>query len=458
MPSSIPLRANLSTAFLLVGGIAVTGALGACEGTDEPVVLSQSGATTSTGSGGSGGTPSGTGATGGGFNPTPDACSSYPGELICVDGVAVTCDDQGNTASEQDCDTDVCVPGTGCQLCVDGQFSCYGNELRSCSVGPPMQWQSVATCNPTAAERCNPTLGACEVMQPIGNGSANPTGTYYQYARFTMTNSVFLGGCDTDSYGNYIYVNRGAWYVDGSTLDVYAVELLDSDGDGDFEPNQHPDNPDDLGPIEERVLTHVGAYDVAALGMVHHSEVFVASDRVFLLGAPQSQNGEIFEYLFASGTTNTVVAAPSGGIEIAQMGFDEVSSVWYGSTESARRVYSYHQPTNAWVAEFAYPNLAGDHMDGMEVVTDPNTGTSYVYVSDMTSDYLGQYQRERGGTWTQVNLFEYQGTGDHVEGMGFGALNHFWITSGSPSGVDDVLYEIGGGDLSKYTEPYVPPR
>jgi hypothetical protein len=42
--------------------------------------------------------------------------------------------------------------------------------------------------------------------------------------------------------------------------------------------------------------------------------------------------------------------------------------------------------------------------------------------------------------------------------MGFGTLNHFWITSGSPSGVDDVLYEIGGGDLSKYTEPYVPPR
>jgi hypothetical protein len=34
-----------------------------------------------------------------------------------------------------------------------------------------------------------------------------------------------------------------------------------------------------------------------------------------------------------------------------------------------------------------------------------------------------------------------------VEGMGFGALNHFWATGG------DSLYEIGGGDLSEYTDP-----
>jgi hypothetical protein len=90
-------------------------------------------------------------------------------------------------------------------------------------------------------------------------------------------------------------------------------------------------------------------------------------------------------------------------------------------------------------------------MDGLEVVTDPNTGVAYVYVSDMTSDFLGQYRRDRGGSWVQENLFEYLGTGGHVEGMGFGAFNHFWITSG------ETLYEIGGGDLSKYTDPVEPP-
>jgi hypothetical protein len=73
----------------------------------------------------------------------------------------------------------------------------------------------------------------------------------------------------------------------------------------------------------------------------------------------------------------------------------------------------------------------------------------------MTSDFIAQYKRERGGGWTQVNLFSYQGTaGDMVEGMGFGALNHFWV-SGYPSA---SLYEIGGGDLATFTEPTKPPR
>jgi hypothetical protein len=38
-------------------------------------------------------------------------------------------------------------------------------------------------------------------------------------------------------------------------------------------------------------------------------------------------------------------------------------------------------------------------------------------------------------------------TGSLVEGMGFGAFNHFWATGG------DSLYEVGGGDLTTYIEP-----
>jgi hypothetical protein len=34
-----------------------------------------------------------------------------------------------------------------------------------------------------------------------------------------------------------------------------------------------------------------------------------------------------------------------------------------------------------------------------------------------------------------------------VEGMGFGAFNHFWATGGYS------LYEVGGGDLTTYVEP-----
>ena len=100
------------------------------------------------------------------------------------------------------------------------------------------------------------------------------------------------------------------------------------------------------------------------------------------------------------------------------------------------------------VGFFDYPDMAGSHMDGMEVVTQPETGVPFVYVSDMTSDFIGQYRYDRDAGWVQENLFSYIGvTGDVLEGMGFGPLNHFWATAGSS------VYEIGGGDLAVYTEP-----
>lgn len=83
-----------------------------------------------------------------------------------------------------------------------------------------------------------------------------------------------------------------------------------------------------------------------------------------------------------------------------------------------------------------------------DVVTDPNSGETYVYVSDMTSDRIGQYRLDAQHGWVQENLLSYEGAGTEiVEGMGFGAFNHFWATSGIS------LYEVGGGDLSAYTEP-----
>ncbi len=393
----------------------------------------------------------GTGDGGGhGFNPTENPCQGNGGKLICHENAALTCDGNDEVAAQQNCGDEVCVPGTGCVLCIAGQFSCYGNQVRACNTSTnPIQWDLLDTCDPTLGMGCNPKIGICEQLQPIGNGPNNPTGSYYQYARFVKGASVFKGGCDVDSWGDYLYVNHGAWYEDGSVLDVYKIELLDSDGDTKLEPNQHPDNPDKPGAIEERVLTFVGSHAVPSLGMVHHSEIFAREDRIYFLNAPANP-GTIYQYVFANQTTTAVVTAP--GIEFAQLGFDDTTDTWYASRETARMVYSYHAPTGEWVAEFAYPNMAGSHMDGMEVVTDPNTGTSYVYVSDMTSDYLGQYRRERGGTWQQENLFEYVGDGDHVEGMGFGVLNHFWITSGNE------LYEVGGGDLQKYVLPNEPPR
>jgi len=322
-----------------------------------------------------------------------------------------------------------------------------------CDVGPPAKWvpkTGTAACLPFSGQKCDPNTGTCKALTPIGG--TQYTGTYYQYSYFTASNSALkLTGNvdDVDSYGDYIYVNRGAWYSLGIAMDVYKVTLLDSDGDGKLEPDQHPNNPDAPGPMEQRVLTFVktyvaGAPDYAPMGVAHQGEMWAAENSVFMLGAPST--GDVVEYNLLTKTT-TVVADATTTTRMAMLGRGDLDGKWYAGNESARRVYSFCPAQKSWMAEFAYPDLAGSHMDGLEVIVAPTTQVQYVYVSDMTSDFLGQYRKDANGNWVQENLFRYQAvTGASVEGVGFGALNHFWVTSGG------ALYEIGGGDLSGYLQ------
>ncbi len=287
--------------------------------------------------------------------------------------------------------------------------------------------------------------------------TTGPTGHYYQYAGFTTATSEYKGGGDVDSYGDLIYVNR-----DGTNLDVYQVTLLDSDGDGVLEPDQHPLNigPNECpneecssttgnqGPMEQRILTYVTTYSVPELDYPTVGEIYAAADRVYFLGEDQ---GDIYEYVFATDVTSKVV--DSAYFNLSHLGYDDVNGKWYASREWPRAVYSWDG--SSWQFEFEYASLAGGHMDGMEVITDPCTGTPYVYVSDMTSDYIGQWKYDSTtSSWVEENLFTYVGTYGYVEGMGFGALGHIWVTTGfSNSG---TLYELGGGKLSCYLPKLCP--
>jgi hypothetical protein len=371
-----------------------------------------------------------------------------PATLTCASGCDTPEDCNAGDAGPITCDTlsHKCNP-----LCVAGQFHCECNEVQQCDPGPPAKWVSKSPavhCNAASGQACDPKTGTCKALATIGG--TTPTGTYYRYANFTASNSPLkISGNvdDVDSYGDYIYVNRGPWYSQGIALDVYKVTLIDSDGDGKLEPNQHPDNPADKGPIEQRVLAFVATYTTAApdnapMGIAHRGEMLAVSDRIFTLGP--KNDGDITEYIFATKTSN-VVAHSTAAFPLSQMGFGDQDKTWYGSHEGARRVYSYCPSHKAWVAEFQYPNLAGSHMDGLEVIVSVQTKTQYVYVSDMTSDFLGQYRRDGQGGWVQENLFKYvDPAGANVEGMGFGAFCHLWMTSGNS------LYEIGGGDLTSY--------
>jgi hypothetical protein len=355
--------------------------------------------------------------------------------IYCDDTVATECGPGGSEISTDNCAPDICLPGEGCVVCLAGQNTCMGDKVMVCNdaVDPPV-WEVAATCNPSAGEGCDLAMGACTTLQQVGD--VVPTGEYYQFADFQQNATPFLGGYDVDSFEDKLYVLNFS-----NSIDVYQVELLDSDGDGQLEPNQHPDNPEEPGNIEERVLTYVETIPSFGTPSLSQSEVLALGDRVYIGGQALTEN--------VLGVGTSVVTMPPGWLgRFAQIGYDDVHGVWYASNEGDRRVFQHCAATNTWGIAFLFPPLAGDHMDGLEVVTDPNTGTPYVYVSDMTSDFIGQYRLDPEQGWVQENLFSYAGTaGAVVEGMGFGALNHFWATAGSS------VYEVGGGDLSDYTDP-----
>ena len=285
----------------------------------------------------------------------------------------------------------------------------------------------------------------------------NPTGHYYQYAGFSVGDgSGYLGGGDVDSYEDLIYVNR-----DGTHLDVYQVTLLDSDGDGVLEPDQHPLNigpdetpgtdDDQIGPMEERVLQYVTTYNVPELYTPTQGEIYAAYDSLYFLG---TDPGDLYRYIFAVDTTFKVIDStpPAGHNRLSQLAYDDVNNEWYASSEATRAVYKWDLVSSNWVQCFTYASLAGSHMDGLEVITDPDTNIPYVYVSDMTSDYIGQWRYDSTtSSWVEENLFTYAGAYGDVEGMGFGALGHIWATTGFTNG--GTLYELGGGKLSTYLPP-----
>ncbi|WP_419608387.1 PEP-CTERM sorting domain-containing protein [Thiolapillus sp.] len=106
-----------------------------------------------------------------------------------------------------------------------------------------------------------------------------------------------------------------------------------------------------------------------------------------------------------------------------------------------RQVYS--STGGDWTYEFTWANMAGSHGDGLEWVN------GHLFVSDMTSNFIAMWDYD-GTIWSETQRFAYTelgGTNKFVEGMGFGALGHFWAGSGG------YVYELGGGEIGDYTDP-----
>ena len=255
----------------------------------------------------------------------------------------------------------------------------------------------------------------------INSDTANPDGNYYVYANESASSLGVSTIYDVDSYDNYIYANIGS-----GNIARWSVGLS-----GGTDANMHPDNPDATGPMVARTFTDRQIYQTG-IGGISTSEIY-ATDEALYFRAPGGYWGGFGAALLRYDLTTSAVTTElsSAGSFLA---FDDVNDTWYTGHENNRGVYSWSG--SAWDLEFTYSDMAGSHMDGMEFVN------GSMFVSDMTSDYLLQATYNSGtGDWDRTNLFTYSDPG-YVEGMGFGAFDHFWIGDGG-------LVEIGGGELQQ---------
>ena len=307
------------------------------------------------------------------------------------------------------------------------------------------------------------------VMGFAGYASADG---YYEFSSFHWSDTDFRGGSDCGSYGNQIFVHN-----DPRVIDVYTVSIGDTSKndktpylvgpDGLYGTGDDVANPD----YQTRSLTYDKTITLGGsepIGAVESAEIFVDNRGIFIGGGDSGgyAYNDVLHFDVDGNYIGKAVTATGVADRPAFLGYDSNSGKWFGADESGRDVYS--STGGAWTYEFTWPDMSGGHGDGLEVVISPD-GTTFVYVSDMTSNFIGQWAEgdnpdsadvETG--WNEWNRFDYAelmgGSAKYVEGMGFGALGHFWVTSAFWAGGsgEAYLYELGGGDIGGYLPP-VPP-
>ena len=258
------------------------------------------------------------------------------------------------------------------------------------------------------------------------------TDDYFVYGRHPVS------GYAVDGYK--INDTAGLLYVDnGGVCYIYQVTIPPGS-----DPNKHPLNPIDPGPMAPRSFTLVGTHNFASdcgWSKSHKSEFYVDGSYIYY-GAysaiekwVKNANGSFGAYL---GKVTDKAGNLIPGNKDETFAYDAANNIWY-SCSRGRTVHSFDADVDtAWKTEFKYPSYSGGHHDGMEFAS------GYLWISDMTSDYIGQWQYTGTGPyngWNETYRYSYT-YGQDVEGMGFEPFGHLWITSGSE------LYEIGGGRIA----------
>lgn len=278
------------------------------------------------------------------------------------------------------------------------------------------------------------------------------------YFLYSTHNPANIG--DVTGVGGYVqsYGDPKVWgdevqfvyFLSGTMGYKFKVWLTDNGAapsPGWIEPHQHPENPYVTGPIEPRHFQYVSSKDLSPYtsGSGSHSEEFHVDSSGIYLGA---YNKGIHKWDHSWNYIGKIANSP--GTRTESLAYNPDDDVWYAGGRY-RTIYELSDTDNdnsfldeTWVSIFTYPSYGGGHHDGMEYVG------GYLWISDMTSDVLGQWYYDTGtSSWTEKQQFTYTEVAS-LEGMGFGPNDHFW--AGSGWGDDSYFYEIGGGELQKELE------
>lgn len=248
------------------------------------------------------------------------------------------------------------------------------------------------------------------------------------------------------------YYNYGNWYVDEHS--AYGVTgFIDKNGrlgkkgnsyifftnggknyiyrvDTDGNPNMHPNNPDATGQIATRTFTFISSH-YGVHGGNGYGEFYVDDTGIYY-GA----NNGVYRWDFDWSNETTVV---SKGYHFAEtFARNKTTGEWW-CADGGRDVFKWSKESDSWEKQFTHKDLGGSHHDGMEIVN--NT----IFVSDMTSAYIATYKLNEDGDVINKTkpdrVYEYTSS-TSVEGMGYGANQHLWISHGT-------ITEIGGGVLQE---------
>jgi subtilisin family serine protease len=258
------------------------------------------------------------------------------------------------------------------------------------------------------------------------------------------------GWIDADGTHRIIHYSAGPNYP--NEMDAYAyIHTVTIEGD-DW--HAHPNNPYSVGDIAPRTFTLERTFDLGvSMDTIDHGDEFYVDvqNNVIYLGA---HGAGIRKYVWDPGAygedgegnyvydSTIAPATPSEAAWTQSLAYDPEQDVWYAGSiaweETDRQVWKYEGaqgPNGVWEVAFTYEG--GSHHDGMELVN------GYLYLADFQGDYVFKITPEG----TLVDTFYHEPLNHELEGMGFGALEHFWVGSHGWSEIGNVITEFGGGEL-----------